>query len=73
MLLKDMRGDMREKMINHKGTKCIIDYRLLCQEGFCVECQIYQNWLNNDTPQTQRQVLAILETVSKERNTDAKN
>lgn len=33
-------------MINHKGTDC--PYKpILCQEGFCQECQIYKDYLGH--------------------------
>lgn len=33
---------------NHHGTPCLfID--IICQEGFCTECEIYQDWIKNAT------------------------
>jgi hypothetical protein len=29
-------------IMNHKGTWCIVDYRL-CQEGYCSECELSKN------------------------------
>jgi hypothetical protein len=31
---------------NHKGKACLIK-NIICQEGFCAECEIYKKWLNN--------------------------
>jgi hypothetical protein len=34
---------MTEKLqVNHKGEYCIIDWKL-CQEGYCIECEIYNS------------------------------
>jgi len=27
--------------INHKGTECVVKKGLLCQEGYCSECELY--------------------------------
>jgi hypothetical protein len=32
--------------VNHKGEPCIVDTKL-CQEGYCSNCQIYRDYLNN--------------------------
>jgi hypothetical protein len=32
--------------VNHKGEQC--QYKaILCQEGYCNECQIYIDWCNS--------------------------
>jgi hypothetical protein len=34
--------------VNHKGSPCIIDIRTnVCQEGYCVDCEKYRNWIRN--------------------------
>ena len=32
---------------NHKGKHCKYRVGLFCQEGYCSECAIYQEWLNH--------------------------
>lgn len=32
--------------VNHKGKPCLVSI-ITCQEGFCIECQIYKDWLEN--------------------------
>ena len=32
---------------NHKGTPCIVS-TILCQEGYCSECELYNVWLKNE-------------------------
>ena len=38
-----MKADIR----NHKGEYCPYRKILLCQEGYCNECQIFLNWCLN--------------------------
>lgn len=34
---------MNEDFLNHKGTDCIVK-PIICQEGYCSECQILLDW-----------------------------
>lgn len=35
-----------ELPVNHKGTPCPCA-NILCQEGYCSECQVYRDWIAN--------------------------
>ena len=35
-------------MYNHKGGWCCVKPSVFCQEGWCSECQIYQEWGSGD-------------------------
>ena len=49
---KDMEGSSMKKHIyhtpvNHKGSRCVVNAITFCQEGYCSNCQIYLDWVNN--------------------------
>ena len=42
-----MKKHIYHTPVNHKGSRCIVNATTFCQEGYCSNCQIYLDWVNN--------------------------
>jgi len=42
------KANMTVDLENHKGEWCVIKPEILCQEGYCSECQIYKDHLKDN-------------------------
>lgn len=38
---------LAEPAINHKGTWCWMDRNVFCQEGWCKDCIVYDNYIKS--------------------------